>query len=494
MKLSRLALATLAFALSLAGSLVERDADAAPPATPVAAPTDAARLDAAEIVTLVANAGIRGGKALVVDDGDGALVAALHARGYEVDLVERRPDRARILLAAAGWPARVVTVRMGEIARPGTIARPGRPGETYDVVVVDGSSERGALASRALSLPRLPTEGTPTFVFFRDVDLAPRPKYAGVRLFRPSKAAGATYDRVAISGIRPTSALPLGTRYWPDAREVDAVHGCDALGECEVTVAGFLTPLQDGTFDLRGVDATWHVSADPGARAELLAAPVPPASLAAQLVAPTVPGARLAAVRGTARWSASTHRFELTGARRVSGAEVPDGVLTSASSSPPMRQLTHSLHDAFHAAASRNDAAAERGIAQAQAAWRDVVGPLAPLFHFTVPLQEMRGHYFPARAAGNPELAARALVRAYASSRDAPWQLAATAKEAARVLARVELERAARPDTRARALGALAGLCSITCTEAQERAYESTLESVNLDVTVWAAGLPLFGE
>ncbi len=494
MSFSRFAVLSIATSLCLLVAGVEGQAGAAPPPPAIVAPSDAARLDAAELVTLVANAGIRGGKALVVGDGDGALVAALDARGYEVDVVAPRAEQARALVAAARRPVRVVAVTTGTLMQPAVVARPGRVGETYDVVVVDASRERGAIAARVLSYPRLPTEGTPTFVFFRDVDLAARPRYAGVRLFRPSKASGARYDRVAITGVLPTSALPLGTRFWPDAREIDAMHGCDARGECEVTVAGFLTPTREGAFDLRGIDASWRVSADLGARAELLAAPVPPATLADQLVTPMVPGARLAAVRGVARWSPSTHRFELTGARRVSGAAVPDAVPAPTNFGPPMRRLMHTLHDAFHAAASRNDAVAERELVSARDAWRDVVGPLAPLYRYTAPLEDMLGHYFPARAAGKPELAARALVRAFRASRNEVMLLAATAKEAARHLARAELERSARPDTRKAALRALAGLCTITCTDAQESAFDLDLDAGSLDVPGWADGAPAPGE
>lgn len=487
----RLAFALLVTGLVLALSTAGADAQAAPPVVVGAGPTDATRVEAAEIVTLIANAGIRGGNALLVGAGDGSLADALAARGYEVDVAEPRAERVRALQGKTRAPLRVVSVPMKDVAKREPIARPGHAGQRYDVVVVDASEERGVLATRALSRVLFPmSANTPTFLFFRDADLGLRPRWAAAHLARPSSTPGVALDRVAITGIAPTSALPLGTRYWPDAREVDAFHACDAGGTCEVTVAGVLTQRANGELDLRGIDASWNVVTTPEARAELLATPIPPADLERILRVQLAPGGRLVAVRGVARWSPTTHRFELTGARRVSSATLPD---VGPDRAPKPLELA--FHDAFHAALARNDALAERELRRAADAWRSLVGHLAPLYWLSGAIAELTDHYFPALAAGRIEVASRAAYRAHVWFRSHGFEpMLGLTRETVRAMATRELRRAASPDTRLRAQTALSSLCVVSCTQAEHDAFWASAEARAVPNDGWAGGLPAADE
>ncbi len=481
----------LVVAMVLALPTVCTDAGAAPPVAPAAAPGDAARLDAAEIVTLIANAGIRGGNALLVGAGDGSLADALAARGYEVDVAEPRAERVRALQGKTRAPLRVVSVPMKDVAKRDPIARPGHTGQRYDVVVVDASEERGVLATRALSRVLFPmSANTPTFLFFRDADLGLRPRWAAAHLSRPSSAPGVAFDRVAVVGIAPTSTLPLGTRYWPDAREVDTFHGCDAAGACEVSVAGVLTQRANGELDLRGIDASWNVVATPEARAELLAAPVPPPDLEPILRVQLVPGGRLVAGRGSARWSPAAHRFELTGARRVSGATLPDF-----GPDRVPKALDRAFHDAFHDALARNDALTERELGRGADAWRSLVGPLRPIYWLSGAIAELTNHYFPALAAGQIELASRAAYRAHVWFRHHGFEpMLGITKEAVRAMATRELRRTASPETRLRAQTALSSLCVVSCTQAEHDAFWPSAEARAVPNDGWAGGLPAADE
>lgn len=481
-----LALVALISTVLVTLSIPPREANAAPPPSS-GAPSDAARLEAAEIVTLIANAGARRGSALLVGAGDGSLVDALAARGYEVDVAEPRAERVRALQGKTRTPLRVVPIALKDVAKREPIARPGHADQSYDLLVVDASEERGVLATRALSRVVFPMSAhTPTVLFFRDADLGLRPRWAAAHLARPSSTPGVAFDRVAMVGVVPTSALPLGTRYWPDAREVDAFHACDSSGSCDVTVAGILTQRSNGELDLRGIDASWNVVAAPGALAELLAAPVPPADLEPILRVQLVPGGRLVAVRGRGRWSPDTHRFELTGAHRASGPTLPDfGPKRDA------RAMELAFHDALHAAFARNDAVMERELRRGAGVWRELVGPLAPVYWLTGAISELTNHYFPALAAGRFELASRAAYRAHVWFRHHQFEpITALSREVVRAMATRELRRTGSPQTRLQAQTALSSLCVVSCTDAQQAAFWGSAEARAVTHDAWAGGLP----